>query len=241
MKKWMFMAAATAILAMAALIYLLLSASGEAESISAAQAGEAVISQYGGVIEKTALTGEIYEVGFTREDGKYKAAVDSSTGRVLSVELVEKADEPVPEKLTEDEAKAIAVEEAGGIAGTVRYVEEPNEYEVDITDGSAKKTVFIAADSGDIRKITDIAADTPEPAPEPAPEPELEPEPVLSQEEAITIAKETLAGEVQEVEFTETADGGYYLIEIENEELEKEATVQIHAIRGETMTVEWDD
>ena len=236
MKKWMFMAAATAILAIAALVYLL-SAGGEADSISAAQAGEAVISQYGGVIEKTALTGEVYQVGFTREDGKYKAAVDSSTGRVLSVELVEKVSEPVPEKLTEDEAKAIAVEEAGGIAGAVRYVEEPNEYEVDITDGSAKKTVFVAADSGDIRKITDVAVEIPETAPEPAPEPE----PVLSQEEAITIAKETLAGEVQEVEFTETADGGYYLIEIENEESEKEATVQIHAIRGETMTVEWDD
>ena len=236
MKKWMFMAAATAILAIAALVYLL-SAGGEADSISAAQAGEAVISQYGGVIEKTALTGEVYQVGFTREDGKYKAAVDSSTGRVLSVELVEKVSEPVPEKLTEDEAKAIAVEEAGGIAGAVRYVEEPNEYEVDITDGSAKKTVFVAADSGDIRKITDVAVEIPETAPEPAPEPE----PVLSQEEAITIAKETLAGEVQDVEFTETADGGYYLIEIENEESEKEATVQIHAIRGETMTVEWDD
>lgn len=234
MKKWMFMAAATAIIAIAALVYLL-SAGGKDDSISAAQAGEAVISQYGGVIEETALTGEIYEVGFTREDGKYKAGVDRSTGRVLSVELIEKASEPVPEKLTEDEAKAIAVEETGGVAGAIRYAEEANEYEVDITEGSTKKTVFVAADSGDIRKITDVAAEMPEL--EPAPEPE----PVLSQQEAIAIAKETLDGEVQEVEFTETTDGGYYLIEIENEELDKEATVQIHAIRGETMTVEWDD
>ncbi|MDN3450247.1 PepSY domain-containing protein [Planococcus sp. APC 3906] len=234
MKKWIFMAAATAIIAIAAMVYLL-SGGGKDDSISAAQAGEAVISQYGGVIEETALTGEIYEVGFTREDGKYKAGVDRSTGRVLSVELIEKASEPVPEKLTEDEAKAIAVKEAGGVAGAIRYAEEANEYEVDITEGSTKKTVFVAADSGDIRKITDVAAEMPEP--EPAPEPE----PVLSQQEAIAIAKETLDGEVQEVEFTETTDGGYYLIEIENEELVKEATVQIHAIRGETMTVEWDD
>lgn len=234
MKKWMFMAAATAVIAIAALAYLL-SAGGKADSISAAQAGEAVISQYGGVIEETALTGEIYEVGFTREDGTYKAGVDSSTGRVLSVELIEKASDPVPEKLTEDEAKAIAVQEAGGIAEAIRYAEEANEYEVDITEGSTKKTVFVAADTGDVRKITDVAAEIPEP--EPAPEPE----PVLSREEAIAIAQETLAGEVQEVEFTETTDGGFYLIEIENEELDKEATVQIHAIRGETMTVEWDD
>ena len=236
MRKWIFMVAATAILAIAALVYLL-AVGGKADSISAAQAGEAVISQYGGVMEETSLTGEVYEVGFTREDGTYKAAVDRSTGRVLSVELVEKASEPVPEKLTEDEAKAIAMEEAGGIAGAVRYAEKANEYEVDITDDSAKKTVFVAADTGDVRKITDHDAETPEPESVPAPEPE----PVLSQQEAIAIAKETLAGEVQEVEFTETTDGGYYLIEIENEELDKEATVQIHAIRGETMTVELDD
>lgn len=238
MRKWMFMAAATAILAVAALVYLL-SMGTDGDSISAAQAGETVISQYGGVIEETVLSSGVYEVGFTRDDGTYKAAVDSSTGRVLSVELVEKASEPVPEKLTEEEAKAVAVKEAGGTAGEVRYSEELNEYEVDITDGSAKKTVFVAADTGDVRKITDVSSGSPDPAPEPEPAPE--PKPVLSREEAITIAKGTLDGEVQEVEFTETADGGYYLIEIENDELDKEATVQIHAIRGETMTVEWDD
>lgn len=238
MRKWMFMAAATAILAVAALVYLL-SMGTDGDSISAAQAGETVISQYGGVIEETVLSSGVYEVGFTRDDGTYKAAVDSSTGRVLSVELVEKASEPVPEKLTEEEAKAVAVKEAGGTAGEVRYSEELNEYEVDITDGSAKNTVFVAADTGDVRKITDVSSGSPDPAPEPEPAPE--PKPVLSREEAITIAKGTLDGEVQEVEFTETADGGYYLIEIENDELDKEATVQIHAIRGETMTVEWDD
>ena len=238
MRKWMFMAAASAILAVAALVYLL-SMGAEGDSISASQAGETVISQYGGVIEETVLSGGVYEVGFTRDDGTYKAAVDSSTGRVLSVELVEKAAVPVQEKLTEEEAKAVAVKETGGTAGEVRYLEEPNEYEVDITEGSAKKTVVVAADTGDVRKITDVSSGTPEPAPEPEPVPE--PKPVLSKEEAITIAKETLAGEVQEVEFTETSDGGYYLIEIENEGLDKEATIQIHAIRGETMTVEWDD
>ncbi|HSP22755.1 MAG TPA: PepSY domain-containing protein [Planococcus sp. (in: firmicutes)] len=236
MKKWMFMAAATTVLAIAALIYLL-SAGAEDASISASQAGEAIISQYGGVIEETVLSGDVYEVGFTRDGGKYKAAVDSSTGRVLSVELLEKTAVPAPEKLTEEEVRAIALEEAGGTAGEVRYSEGPNEYQVDITDGIAQKVVYIAADTGDVRKITDVSLETPEPAPEPAPEPE----PVLSKEEAITIAKRTLDGEVQEVEFTETTDGGYYLIEIENDELDKEATVQIHAIRGETMTVEWDD
>lgn len=236
MRKWLFMAVATAVLAIAALVYLLVAGTEDA-SISASQAGETVISQYGGVIEETALLGDVYEVGFTREDGKYKAAVDSSTGRVLSVELLEKIAVPVPEKLTEEEAKVIAVEEAGGTAGEVRYSEQQHEYQVDITDGSAQKTVYVAADTGNVRKITDVSSETPEPAPEPAPEPE----PLLSREEAITIAKGTLDGEVQEVEFTETADGGYYLIEIENDELDKEATVQIHAIRGETMTVEWDD
>lgn len=232
MRKWIFMAAATAVLAIAALIYLLV-AGTEDTRITASQAGETVIAQYGGVIEETAISGNVYEVGFTREDGTYKAAVDSSTGRVLSVELLEKTAVPVPKKLTEEEAKAIAIKESGGTAGEVRYAQQENEYEVDITDGSAQKIVYVSADTGEIRKISDVPSETPIPTPNP--------EPVLSREDAIKIAKRTLDGEVQEAEFTETADGGYYLIEIDNEELDKEATIKIHAIRGETMTVEWDD
>ena len=46
---------------------------------------------------------------------------------------------------------------------------------------------------------------------------------------------------MKEVEFIETADGGYYLVEIENVDSDQEATIQIHAIRGDTMTVDWDD
>ncbi|MBT2570373.1 hypothetical protein [Planococcus sp. ISL-110] len=70
-----------------------------------------------------------------------------------------------------------------------------------------------------------------------------EPEPVriITRDEAVRVAKNTLDGEVQEAEFVQTEDGGYYLVEIVNDQTEQEATIQIHAVRGDTMSVEWDD
>ena len=57
------------------------------------------------------------------------------------------------------------------------------------------------------------------------------------------IALGQLQGEVEYVVFEKTKDGGYYLVEIEqdNEESDDlEAVFQIHAISGEIVSVTWD-
>ncbi|MFD1862287.1 PepSY domain-containing protein [Planococcus chinensis] len=235
MKKWMLMAIATVLLGAVAAAYLLYPRPAN-EAVDAQQAEEAVTSVYGGQIEKTILDGQHFKVEFVREDGRYIATVNRGNGDVEKVEALGGAAPEEPELLTEEQAGAIAAEETGGTVEEIRYLKDQEEYEVRLAGETGEKIVILSSVSGEIRKITPVA-DTVEPEPEPAPEPD----PVLTEAQAIEIAKQTLDGEVQEVTFTEDSDGGSYLVEIENDQLDKEVTVQIHAVRGETLTVEWDD
>lgn len=229
MAKWMLVALSTIVLSALVVLFLLFPRFA-GEEISMEEAEEAVINMYGGQIEKTSQDGQNYFVEFNREDGSYLARVNGDNGKVESVQAVEAAAPQTPERLTEEQAGAIAAEETGGRVDSVRFLQEQGEYEVRIAKEDGDQVVFLSSASGEIRKITPI---------EDAPEPE--PEPVLTEDEAIEIAKKTLDGEVQEISFTNDSDGGSYLVEIENDELDKEVTVQIHAVRGETLTVEWDD
>ena len=61
----------------------------------------------------------------------------------------------------------------------------------------------------------------------------------LTEQEIINIARSKFIGEVEEIEFVNTTDGGFYNVDIENEE--DEATLQIHALTGEILTITYDD
>ncbi|WP_186725537.1 PepSY domain-containing protein [Planomicrobium sp. CPCC 101110] len=227
MRNRLLVVLATVFLGALVLVLLLNSHSGE-EEISAEDAETKVMELYGGEVEETLTSSESYEIRIVREDGRYTAQVDRQTGRIGSMELNEKTKKS--QKLNEEEASAIALQEVEGEAGKVVYSKENNEFNVEVIGAEKISTVIIAADTGEVRKITNEAVET-----------DPVSEPVITQEEAIGIAKKTLDGEVGEVDFVDSEDGGYYLIDIENEETEQEVLVQIHAIRGETMTVEWDD
>src|SRR5690606_32064203 len=138
----------------------------------------------------------------------------------------------VAKLLTEQQAQDIALEQAEGTIDGISYNEERNEYDVKVKEETQLSTVILSADTGEVRKISQEPIEAAEPTEEPTPEPER----IITRDEAVQLAKKTLDGEVQEAEFVETGDGGYYLIEIENEQTDQEATVQIHAIRGDTMT-----
>ena len=56
---------------------------------------------------------------------------------------------------------------------------------------------------------------------------------------AQSLALQQMTGEVEDVEYFQSADGGYYIVELENEELE--AAFQIHAITGKILSVVYDD
>lgn len=229
MSKKLIMAGATILLALLILGFLLIPGSDE-NLLTEAEAGASVIKLYGGEIESSEPAKDGYTIVFNRENGKYSAQVDKSTGRIDSVALLEKAtsDSVIPEA----EAHKLALEEAEGEIVESSFSKERNEYEVAIENDNEKSTIVIDAASGDIRGIQKEAV--PEKAPETANR-------VITEAEAIAIARKTLNGEVQDVEFTETEDGGFYLIEIEKDSTDQEAAIRVHAVRGETLTVEWED
>ncbi|SDH73600.1 Uncharacterized membrane protein YkoI [Planococcus glaciei] len=232
MKKWMLMAAGTVLLGVIVIAFLLNPFIGS-ESISAQEAEQSVLDLYGGELVGTSEVDNRFAVDFNKADGLYTAMVNKATGQVESMKLIEKK-EPAT-RLTEEQAGAAALKKVDGTLESVTYLKDNQQYEVKIKDEKNITTVIVAAATGEIGNITA------EPIAKPDVKPEPEPDAAITQDEAIAIAKQTLDGEVQEAEFVQTEGGGYYLIEIENEESEREVTVQIHAIRGETLTVEWDD
>lgn len=62
--------------------------------------------------------------------------------------------------------------------------------------------------------------------------------PLLTEQQAIAIALKEVPGELDSVEFKSSADGGSYFVEIEQED---EVTVQIHAITGKILSIQYDD
>lgn len=232
MKKWMLMAAGTVLLGVIVIAFLLNPFIGS-ESISAQEAEQSVLELYGGELVGTSEVDNRFAVDFNKADGLYTAMVNKATGQVESMKLIEKK-EPAAQ-LTEEQAGAAALKKVDGTLESVTYLKDNQQYEVKIKDEKNITTVLVAAATGEIGNITA------EPIAKPDVKPEPEPDAAITQDEAIALAKQTLDGEVQEAEFVQTEGGGYYLIEIENEESEREVTVQIHAIRGETLTVEWDD
>lgn len=229
MKKWLVMAAATVLLGVAVIAYLIFPRS-ETALLTETDASSTVAALYGGDVEAATSSGDFFLVEFTRPDGRYTASVNKESGQVEGLELIEKK----KQRLTEAEAAEIALAKADGEVKEVAYTKESDAYTVEIETTEGLATIVLSAVTGDVTKVTSAANEPPTP-------PESEPERVITSEEAVEIAKQTLDGEVQDIEFEDTADGGYYLVEIEKDETDQDVTVQIHAIRGETLAVEWDD
>ena len=80
-----------------------------------------------------------------------------------------------------------------------------------------------------------------EPSDPPKPStPTTEQKPILlTEQQVISIASAQFTGEVEDVDFENAADGGYYLVEIDT--AEEEVTVQIHAITGKILSVSFDE
>lgn len=231
MRKRVILSAATILLGAVVLLFLLVPQSSQA--ITKEQATKTVISLYGGKPEKTTARQYKYEVEFQRDKGLYLAQVNRESGQVESVELIEKAQ--TVETFTQQQIEKIALERVPGSIENIEYNEKKDEYAVHIKDDKQLSIVVLSAKSGKVSSINQEPVATDEGIEQ------SEPDRIITRNEAIKRAKKILEGEVQDVDFEETEDGGYYLVEIENEETDQEATIQIHAVRGNTMTVEWDN
>ncbi|MBD7908730.1 PepSY domain-containing protein [Sporosarcina sp. Sa3CUA8] len=202
-------------------------------------------TMYNGKVNDLLLQNDIYGATLTREGSVYAVRVDSETGNVLSM-VLEKPSTEMAAKQEEVPEKA----------------EKKKDEEDSKDQSSVEKTVEVPAQPA--AEATKPQPKTPKPAPvqpKPQPKPQQQqqqsqsqmkppvskPAPqktvLLTEQQAIQIALRQLKGEVDDVDFVETSEGGYYLVEIEIdvEDGPDQATYQIHAISGKIMSVTWDD
>lgn len=62
---------------------------------------------------------------------------------------------------------------------------------------------------------------------------------LLTEKQVQQIALKQFPGEIDNIEYVNRSDGGYYLVEVENDE--EEAEFQIHAVTGKILSVKFDD
>jgi uncharacterized membrane protein YkoI len=103
---------------------------------------------------------------------------------------------------------------------------------------SMTKTKSSPNNNSDTTTEEGVEAGKEEPS-EPTPSNE-EPTSQITEQKAIGIALEKMAGTVEEVELEESNGVSYYLVEIEAND-QQEATIQVHSITGEVISITWDD
>ena len=192
----------------------------KAETLPEDEIRKQLEEMYEGKVERLSLKGSMYEVELSRSNAVYLAEVDAETGNVLSLFQTKEAT-PIA---SAGDKKAAPKEE---------IVEQP----IEETDQSQKETTSEP-------EISKAETPSPETTEKQTATPKKEAQTVLiSKKEAIQIALSQLKGEVDDVDFVRTSEGGYYLVEIEvdNDERGDEAVYQIHAISGKILSVTWDD
>ena len=170
-----------------------------------------VESLFNGEVQSTLKTKEQYEVTFLKDDFLYKVSVDETEGTFSKITLLE-----------EGAANAGAPEE--GYTEEETNTEKPTEEE---------------HTGNELLKEESMEDSTKEPIKEETTTKQPEAMKPLTEQQASEIALSKFSGEVDEIEFVDTVDGGYYNVDIDNGE--DEATLQIHALTGEVLTITYDD
>lgn len=226
-KKWFIPLLITGVILGAGAIFILTLTSGK-ETISNNEITSRIEQMYGGTVSDLILKNDTYIAQIERQDGLYEVVADTSKGNIISITLLEPATiQELPIK-TKNEIKSIVSKE---YKGTIERLVLSNQagnpfYAVDIANDESLITLTIDALTGTVLESQEKQTTTEQA--------------FIKKEQAITIAKTQLTGEVQYTTYEETSDGGYYLIEIESED-DREAVIQIHGVSGEILSVTWDD
>ena len=170
-----------------------------------------VESLFNGEVQTISKTTERYEVTFLKDDFLYKVSVDETDGTFRTITL-----------LKEGNANAEAPEE-----------ETSNE------ETKTEKPAKEQHTGNELPKEEPMEDPTKEPIKEETTTEQPEAMKPLTEQQASKIARSKFTGEVDEIEFVDTVDGGYYNVDIDNGK--DEATLQIHALTGEVLTITYDD
>ena len=185
-------------------------------------------SMYGGTVDQIAIEGDIYKVQMSRSGASYSAEIDAATGNVLSLMQTGEIKQEIPQVLPEAKLKEIIAKKYSGEAERISLNTSGKTpvYEVKLSKNPKFTKVTVDAITG--KTISEnIKETTGEDA-------------LITKEKAIAIAQGQFKGEIDDVSYEKTNDGGYYLIEIEAAD-GQEGTFQVHAISGKIISVTWDD
>ena len=172
-----------------------------------------VESLFNGEVQSVTKRNEQYEVTFSKNDFLYEVSVDVAEGTFSQIELIKEG------KL---EAQKVEKEEQ---AQTEKKEEEVQvEAETEAEKIKEENTSLPKEEEKATEQSTNEKTEAVKP---------------LTKQEVIKIARLKFGGEVEEIQFVGTNDGGYYNVEMENDE--DEATLQIHALTGAILTITYDD
>jgi uncharacterized membrane protein YkoI len=187
---------------------------------------------YDGKVDNLTLENGVYFAEITRTDALYSAEIDAMSGKVLALNQLSKVEEVKPQILSEKEVREeIAKKYPGEIERlSLNKNKEQPVYDAEVVKEKALVELEVDALTGEI--ISENMKET------------TTEDVIITRDQAIEIALRELKGEVEYVVFEKTDDGGYYLVEIEqdNEDTDDlEAVFHIHAVTGKILFVEWDD
>lgn len=119
-------------------------------------------------------------------------------------------------------------------------VEKPAHYIASFTKDGSVFELTIDREKGYFSQLTLVQKNSEAQPNEPITKPKPPANPsVLTEQQAIDIALKEVPGQLDSVEFEKTTDGGYYFIEIEQGD--NEIIVQIHAITGKILSIQYED
>ncbi|MEH7392714.1 PepSY domain-containing protein [Bacillus sp. JJ1474] len=208
-----------------------------AEILSKSEVKTLVEERYNGQITEIILKNNQYVIEMDRNEMNYEIKLDAENGEVISFTKKsniasnkanpEQAEpKPLAKPLTENEIKEkILSEFPGELVQFIKINEQgKSQYKV-IVQGKGKKTILkVDAQTGEILLQKS----------------ETEATVIITEDEAIQIALKEVKGQINDVDLESDDNIHYYLIEIDTS-YDREATVQIHGITGEVLSITWDD
>src|SRR5690625_1956403 len=228
----------------------------KSEALSLEEAEQVAKERFDGQLLESDLVNDVYLITIGLDTGEYEIKISKDTGEVLDV-IHTKIEEP-PKELTEAEIKQIINEKDIGKIEKLDKKEQNGQLEYEATVKSDQKTITLKI-NGETGKITtqqekDIpsnsekdTSDKKKPSNNDNKNNDQGNKSAnkdkarnITTAEAVQIALDTVHGEVDDIDL-ETKNGQlYYFIEIETKD-DMEAEIQIHAITGEVISIEWDD
>ncbi|MCH7321841.1 PepSY domain-containing protein [Solibacillus sp. MA9] len=126
-------------------------------------------------------------------------------------------------------------------AEIVSVVEKSDEFVTSFKKDGSVFEVSVNNETGQFSELTIIQQNNVPPTENTTEEQPSQPQipTILTEQQVIEIALNEISGEIDSADFENTTDGGYYFVEMEQGN--QEITIQIHAITGKILSIQYDD